>query len=115
MDYGWQRLGHRVASRRARFGWSVRELARRIDMSARTVEYIEAGSDGGYRPKPATIARLEAVLGWADGSCTRIREGGEPEETEDLMLARALDAWPSLNDDQRATVVALVESLTRQR
>lgn len=115
MTDGWARLGRRIQTERARLGYSsARALAAAAGLSPRTVEVIESGKHTG-RPRPGTLAKLERALGWAEGSCERIVEGGRPRPAPDPLLERLLAAWPHLSGDQQAELVRLAEKHARPR
>lgn len=113
MEDGWRALGHRVASQRARHGWTVEDLAARMGRSKRTVEYIEAGSRRNY--STTTLSRIDTAFGWRGGSAERTVEGMWVREEADPLLARLHDAWPNLSSDQQLTIVTLIEILVRER
>ena len=87
------------------------DLARAAHLSARTLEYLEAGDRRRYHV--ATLTKLEIALGWTPGSATRIVEGAAPRPEPDPLLARVRDAWPLLAVNEREVVAALVDTLAR--
>jgi transcriptional regulator with XRE-family HTH domain len=110
---GWQRLGRRIKAERGRKGFATAaDLARAAGVSVRTVEVIESGAHAG-RPRETTLAKLEAALGWADGSAERVVQGGRPRDVADPLLERLLAAWPRLAGEDQARVAELVERLAR--
>lgn len=115
MNPGWRRLGRRIAAERARKGFrTAAELADVAGLSDRTVEIIESGAHSGT-PRPTTLARIEQALGWADGSCLRIVEGGRATNVPDAVLARVLAAWPHLTGEQRIKIARLAERYREHR
>lgn len=56
-----QQLGVRIAERRADFGWSLAEVARRTGLSRAYIHALEKGR--GKRPGAEAIRQLEEVLG----------------------------------------------------
>lgn len=113
MNSGWQRLGERVAAARGVRRWSTRDLADAADLSLRTIQAIEAGTSHGF--SPVTIGRIEDALGWQPGSVRRIVEGMEPRPSDDPKLERLRQMWDQLTDEQRAVLIAIAETLIRQR
>lgn len=111
---GWRRLGREIAAQRARYGWTAAELAAYAGLSVRTIEIIEAGTHTG-QPRRSTLTKIEQALDWADDDCERILGGGRPRLRSDPRLDRIRGAWRKLSGEQQATVVALVETLIRQR
>lgn len=111
MSSGSRRYGRRVAAARGAKNWSTGDLARTAGLSKRTIESIEAGS----RPSPATIGKLETALGWRPDSYERIVEGMEPQPVQDAELERLRQMWEQLTDEQRAFIIALAQTLIRQR
>lgn len=57
-------IGRRIAALRDARGWSVRELARRSQVSHTQIAALEAG-DGG-KPQPRTLDALARAFGWPD-------------------------------------------------
>ncbi|MEE1806929.1 helix-turn-helix domain-containing protein [Streptomyces sp. BE133] len=61
-----ERLAKALIEFREAEGISVRELARRTELSEATIRFHE--SDRGCLPVPFAARRFEEVLGWAPGS-----------------------------------------------
>lgn len=115
MDSGWQRLGRAVKSARIRAGYArARDLAGAAHVGLRTVELLEAGTHPG-QPRETTLARIEAALGWADGSALAIVGGGQPRGGEDPTFARLRAVWAELTPEQRAKLAQMAENYLRQR
>ncbi|MFF4020695.1 multiprotein-bridging factor 1 family protein [Streptomyces sp. NPDC001843] len=74
-----ERLAKALIELREAEGISVRELARRTQLSQATIRLHE--SDRGRPPVPFAARRFEEVLGWAPGSIPTVSR-----ETTDLEL-----------------------------
>lgn len=111
---GWQRLGREIAAQRARYGWTAADLAAYAGLGVRTIEIIEAGTHAG-QPRRSTLTKIEQALDWADEDCERILGGGRARVRSDPRLDRIRGAWRKLTAEQQATVVALVDTLIKQR
>lgn len=80
-------------------------------MSERVIDDIENGVRSNYAD--ATLAAIEAALGWTPGTCHRIVQGGRVRREADPMLMRLLDSWRRLSPDARAMLVELAERVAR--
>jgi transposase-like protein len=58
----WAGYGAELHRRRLLAGWSVAELARRVNLSPSTIRHVELGR-GTLRPSELTLAKLAAALG----------------------------------------------------
>ncbi len=107
---GYERLAKFVVRERARRGYRSRAaFARAIGVGKRTLDKIETGMPGNYRPR--TVAAIEGALGLAPGSFEGIIEGHPPKRLDDESLPTLLDLWPNLSDDEKAAVLRIVELL----
>ena len=107
MDDGWGRLGRRIVSERSR-RWRTREdFAHATGLSTRTLDDIETGRRSNYREQ--TLAAVEATLGWAQGTCERVVQGGRVRREMDPSLVRLMDVWPRLSPDARAMLADMAE------
>ncbi len=97
-------------ARKAR-GLSQSDVARAVGVTASAVSLWEAGETS---PRPEIVAKLEAVLGLKDGELTRLLGylplGVQREAT--MSVIAALEADPSLTDEQRDLLAALYRQLT---
>lgn len=90
----WQRLADEVRKRRA-------EQRRPLDLapfggpSEMTVRKIESGDAVSIRPQTRT--RLEAALGWRDGTVDRILDGTVTDEDLTALALRAKNAPPIMS------------------
>lgn len=107
MSDGWRRLGEMIETTRTRRWRTRQEFARVTGISVRTIADLEKGARSRYLP--ATLAGIEAALGWDSGSCLRIVAGGRPKVVGDAQLERIADLWPRLSPDAQALVVRVVE------
>lgn len=108
---GWRRLGRTVASERGRHWRSRAAFSRASGVSERVIDDIETGVRSNYAD--ATLAAIEAALGWAPGTCERIVQGGKVRREADPMLVRLLDSWRRLSPDARAMLVDIAERAAR--
>lgn len=112
-DEGWARLGKRVAVERGRHWRSRAAFAHAAGLSPRLVGDIENGRRSNY--SDATLAAIEAVLGWAPGTCLRVVQGGKVRRDIDLQTMRMLDAWSTLPSEARELLIELAERANRTR
>ena len=112
MEEGWERLGRRVAQERGRHWRSRSAFARSAGISPRVLDDVEKARRTNY--SDATLAAIEAALGWAPGTCLRVVQGGRVRRDVDPMLVRLLDIWTTLSPDARAMLVAIAEQSTRE-
>lgn len=68
---------------------------------------LEKGRRANY--SEATLAAIEAALGWEPGTCRRVVEGGRVRHEVDPELMRLLDAWRVLTPDARRMLVEIAE------
>lgn len=104
---GWQRLARRVAAERGRHWRSRAAFAKAAGISSRVVDDIESGRRSNY--SEATLAAVEAALGWEAGSCLRVVQGGRVRREVDPTMVRLMDAWVVLSPDARAMLVDIAE------
>lgn len=110
---GWQRLGARVAAERGRHWRSRAAFARAAGVSRRVLDDVEKGRRDNY--SEATLAAIEAALGWAPGSAMRVVQGGKVRRDADPVLVRLLDVWVTLSPDARAMLVEIAERSAEHR
>lgn len=110
---GWERLGRRVAQERGRHWRSRAAFARSAGVSTRVLDDVEKGRRDNY--SEATLAAIEAALGWAPGTCLRVVQGGKVRRDVDPMLVRLLDVWTTLSPDARSLLVELAERAAAER
>jgi len=107
------RLGREVASERGRHWRSRAAFARAAGVSERVIDDLERGVRSNYAD--ATLAAVEAALGWAPGACLRIVQGGVVRRELDPVLVRLLDTWRVLSPDARAMLVDVAERAAKHR
>jgi len=112
-DDGWARLGRRVSEERGRYWRSRNAFARAAGISARLLGDVEKGRRDNY--SDATLAAVEAALGWEAGTCLRIAQGGRVRRDVDPQMMRLLDAWRTLPPEARELLVQMAEQATRAR
>lgn len=106
MASGRDNLARHVRRDREKRWRSRGEFAAHAGVGKRTVDRIERAEDHSYSER--TKARIEAGLGWADGSFDRVAAGGRPTHVTDPLLAEVVEAWPRLSRDARAMLLRLV-------
>jgi len=110
---GWDRLGRAVLTERSRRWRTREEFAAATGLSVRLLADLETGNRDNYLP--ATLAAVEAALGWSYGTCERVVAGGRVAREMDPALVRLMDAWPHLSPDARALLAELAERALRDR
>lgn len=107
------RLGERIITERSR-RWRTREdFAKATGLSTRLLSDLETGRRSRYQP--ATLATVEAALGWSPGTCERLAQGGRVRREADPHLTRLLDVWPRLGVEARILLANLAEAVLQQR
>jgi transcriptional regulator with XRE-family HTH domain len=110
----WDRLAHLIAAERGRRRWTVLDLAGRASLSERTIEHLESGVRRRYRD--TTLGRIEDAFNWKPGTINRILSGNHVDQADgDALLERVVTRWPYLTDDERRSLVDLLETFTRRR
>ena len=100
MSSDWARLGAAVTAERVRRGHhTLSEFARHSGLSRTTLDSIENARKSRY--SPSTLATLEYVLGWRQGSVERVLRGLEPLPDADPDLTALINAWPRLSAGSR--------------
>lgn len=107
MDESWGLLASRIAAERSRRWHSRAAFAKAAGVSVRVIDDLERGRRGNY--SDATLAAVEATLGWEFGSALRVVQGGRPRREVDPYLAQLVEVWPSLSMDARAMLARLAE------
>jgi transcriptional regulator with XRE-family HTH domain len=107
MVEGWGLLAARIAAERSRRRHSRAAFAKAAGVSVRVVDDLERGRRDNY--SDATLAAVEAALGWEFGSAMRVVSGGRPHREMDPYLAQLVEVWPSLSPDARAMLARLAE------
>lgn len=69
-----EQLGRAIRDRRYALGMTQREAA----SIAQVADQTWANAEKGVAVRPAKLADIERVLGWAPGSANAVAEGGEP-------------------------------------
>lgn len=128
MDAGedWKRLGEYVLARRTALGFrSHAAFEGATGLGARTLGDIERGHRKSY--SPATLARLDAALGWTIGSSRRVLLGQEPsvppavvvtempspEPGVTVHIAELADELEKVSPEDREEAVRIVVDLFR--
>lgn len=89
----WQRLGKLVRRQRKRVGFeNSNDWAAAVGRSSRVLLGLERGEKTGED----TLGRVEQLLGWAEDSCQRVLDGGEPTlASEDRPAGPSLSVVPT--------------------
>jgi hypothetical protein len=82
-------------------------------LSTRLVGDVEKGRRSNY--SDATLAAIEAALGWEPGTCQRIVQGGKVRRDIDPQMMRLLDAWRTLPLEARELLVEMAERASKAR
>ncbi|TXH18583.1 MAG: XRE family transcriptional regulator [Mycobacterium sp.] len=89
--------GRALRRLRKRRGWDLDEVAAMADVAKMTISSLERGIK---LPRPSTIAKLEAGLGWKPGSFYRLADADGDDETLDLLVksfsSESTEATPAL-------------------
>lgn len=109
---GWQALAEHVRKARRQLRQTQHEFAASIGVSTRIVGTLESGQP--HRYDAVTIGHVEDALGWYGGSFDAVVEGRRPRVDVDPMFARIRDAWPRLDRQARAMLVAAVDNALRE-
>ena len=113
MTDGWARLGRLVATERGRHWRSRNAFARAAGISPRLLGDVEKGRRSNY--SDATLAAIEAALGWEPGTSRQVVAGGQVRRDIDPRLLRLLDAWRTLTPEAQELLVAMAEQASRAR
>jgi hypothetical protein len=106
-------LGRVVAAERGRHWRSRNAFARSAGISPRLLGDMEKGRRSNY--SDATLAAVEAALGWEPGTCLRVVQGGAVRRDIDPQLVRLLDAWTTMSPDARLLLLELAERAASER
>lgn len=68
---------------------------------------MEKGRRSNY--SDATLAAIEAALGWEPGTCVRIVQGGRVRRDLDPQTMRFLEAWRTLPPEARELLIEMAE------
>lgn len=83
-----KRLGAAIDARIADLGWDYHEAADHAGISTETL----AKARRGQKVSRKTLLRIEATLGWGEGSVDAILAGGDPRTTVRAIVH--LPRWP---------------------
>lgn len=89
--------GEALRRLRQRRGWTLDEVAAMTGVAKMSISHIERATKV---PRPSTVARLEAGLGWRTGSFYRLADAGDDDvaldELVDSFTSESADATPAL-------------------
>lgn len=95
MDY--KRLATFVREAREARGWRQEDLAAAAHIGLSSVQNVEAGRP--FTRIPASLRKIDAALGWEEGSCHAVLRGDEPtprrETSENSVASGDADAFAS--------------------
>jgi DNA-binding Xre family transcriptional regulator len=106
----WRDIGQRIAVERSRRWRTRKEFATATGLHPRTIEDIENAKRTRFRP--TTLAAIEEALSWEPGAIITFVEGGPIRTELDPALRAIHDAWPALNDQDRAAIAQLAVNLS---
>jgi transcriptional regulator with XRE-family HTH domain len=76
MNQDFRRLATAVVKARELRGWRQTDLATAAGVGISSVQNLEAGRQ--FSRMPPSLRRIEAALGWEEGSAVATLQGGEP-------------------------------------
>ena len=76
MSQDFKRLGAKVREAREARGWRQSDLADAAHVGLSSVQNMEAGR--AFSRVPASLRKIEATIGWEEGSALAVLAGGEP-------------------------------------
>ncbi|MEU5900666.1 hypothetical protein [Streptomyces venezuelae] len=109
-----QRLATAVIQRRVDLGMNKIDVARAAAVQINTYDKIEAAKP----VRRLTYAKIEAVLGWAPGSCADILNGAtaatliEQDETGTISPLRVEDLAKDVGDAVQDAAISISDDLT---
>lgn len=109
---GWPRAGNKVRTARTRAGHTAASFAQAVGISERTLWALETGERDTFSDQ--TLDRVEAELGWAEGSIRRL-VAGRREIRYDSELRQLTDMWPRLDRGTRAVLLELARTALAAR
>lgn len=98
-------VGRRVSERRTALGFDAAELARQAGVDPKTLASLERGERW---PRDHSKTGIERALKWKPGSLTRIRNGGEPQEIDEVSVIRVESAPTTSASVADADVVVIL-------
>lgn len=107
-------LARTVTDRRHQLGLSVLRAATLASISKDTWARVE----GGQPVRHMTYEKIEAVLGWAAGSCRKIMGGGEAVLLDDIDTGARITVVPpdaleaGIRDAVQGALIASTDDLT---
>jgi transcriptional regulator with XRE-family HTH domain len=97
-----RQLGERLLERMAEKGWGVREMSRRLEMSA---QWVSAVTRGRARPSPVHLARFLTTLGFRGEEYRELMAMGD-EMRKPGLLEKPLQLRTLIWHEKRATAMA---------
>ncbi|MEV5719429.1 helix-turn-helix transcriptional regulator [Amycolatopsis mediterranei] len=97
-----RQLGERLLERMAEKGWGVREMSRRLEMSA---QWVSAVTRGRARPSPVHLARFLTTLGFRGEEYRALMAMGD-EMLKPGLLENPLQLRTLIWHEERATAVS---------
>jgi len=77
VDLDYARLAATLVAARKSRGWRQVDLAAAADLGEMTIQRAE-DPEAASHPSRRTLLAIDKALGWKDGSCMAILQGGEP-------------------------------------
>ncbi|MDX3190418.1 helix-turn-helix transcriptional regulator [Streptomyces sp. MN03-5084-2B] len=97
-----RQLGDRLLQRMAEKGWGVREMSRRLEMSA---QWVSAVTRGRARPSPVHLARFLTTLGFRGEEYQELMALGD-EMRKPGLLENPLQLRTLIWHEERATAIS---------
>ena len=104
MTPDFRRLAAAVAKARELRGWRQTDLASAAGVGVSSVQNLEAARE--FRRTPPSLRRIEAALGWEEGSGQAILRGGDPTLKEQPTHFEEL-----VTDDGEPILIEIVTAL----
>ncbi|MFB9686409.1 helix-turn-helix domain-containing protein [Amycolatopsis plumensis] len=101
-----RQLGDRLLQRMAEKGWGVREMSRRLEMSA---QWVSAVTRGRARPDPVNLARLLTVLGVRGAEYHELMALGD-EMRKPGLLERSENIGTLIGLEEHADAIAVFQA-----
>ncbi|MEU3972386.1 helix-turn-helix domain-containing protein [Streptomyces bacillaris] len=95
-------------ARRLQLGMAWKELASKAGISYETLRAVRKGETAGA---PLTLRKIEQALLWAQGSITRVEQGGSPSPLGEGEEGAPAPAASDPADPRAAAVLTILEGL----
>lgn len=106
MNIRSRQLGERLLQRMAEQEWGVREMSRKLEMSA---QWVSSVTRGLHRPDPVHLARFLTVLGIRGAEYRELMALGD-EMRKPGLLAHSDDIRTLVSHEEHATAIAVFQA-----